>query len=124
MFDDLEDDEELTQYGNRENPPGEPFRLRPRAGKESDISLFAGRKSVDEAAFIISHGRRVGIVGDGVRYTTAGALRRAGVIVARTPTPLNPDHASATLGHDEEWTDDISNRFDESWTTPEWKESL
>lgn len=124
MFDDLQDDEELTQYGNREVPPGEPFRKVPRPGRESAISLIAGHRSVDEAARIVSHGRRGATVGDGVRYTTAGALREAGIKPVRTPTRLNPDHVSATWSDDDVWTKEISDQFDESWTEPEWKESL
>jgi len=123
VSDDLEDDEELTQYGNRELPPGEPFRIKPRVGLEQDISLIAGRRSVEEAARLVSRGRRGAAVGDGVRYSTAGAVRGAGFRVKRTPTLLNPNHVSATLKRGEVWSKDVSTLFDECWTEPEWKES-
>jgi hypothetical protein len=43
------------------------------------------------------------------------------VRVERTPYPLNPDHVSATLDGDQEWTDDVSTRFNACFGEPSWK---
>jgi len=125
VIEDLDDDEVVTQYGNSRYPPGEPFRQRPRPGKESDISLIAGRKTVDEAACLINPRRDRATAGEGVRYANVGRLRHeAGLQVERTPYPLNPDHASATLDGDQEWTDDVSAKFNACFGEPHWKEEL
>lgn len=118
----LGDDELVTQYGNSKYPPGEPFRRRPRS-QESDISLIAGRKTADEAARLVNPRRLGAGPGEGVRYAQVGRLRReAGLRIERTPAPLNPDHVSATLDGDREWTDEVSARFDACFTEPDWKE--
>jgi len=66
----------LTQYG-RSDATG--FRVQPRAGIESGISLIAGRLDVAEAhRLVVRRGSpRPGV--DAVRYATVGDLEDAGV---------------------------------------------
>jgi hypothetical protein len=123
--DELDDDEVLTQYGNRERPPGQPFRNKPRAGKETAISPLRGRLTVDEAARAVNRHRspREGAhPDDGVRYAKVGDLRRAGVRAALSPTRLIPGHVSATLDGEARWTDDVRTGFDACFTETVWKE--
>jgi hypothetical protein len=117
-------DQVLTQYGNRAYPPGEPFRNMPRAArKETDISLLAGRMSVDEAARSVNPRRTEGAhPSDGVRYTTVRTLRAAGFQVEASPSALIPGHVSVTLGSEGDWTDDVRAKLDACFTETTWKE--
>lgn len=121
-MEELADDQVLTQYGNRAYPAGEPFRHRPREGKETEISLMAGRLSVDDAARAVSRGRRSAYPDDGVRYTTAGRLRAGGFKVTSTPSRLIPNHVSTALVGEKDWTESVCAEFDACFTETLWKE--
>jgi|SwirhisoilCB1_FD_contig_31_5709438_length_898_multi_11_in_0_out_0_1 hypothetical protein len=122
-LEELTDDLVLTQYGSRVYPPGEPFRRRPREGKETEISLLAGRIELDEAARMVNRRRREGAhPGDGVRYTTVGRLLAAGFSPTLTPSKLLPNHVSVALGGEENWTETVCARFDGCFTETAWKE--
>src|SRR6185437_13444036 len=91
--------------------------------KEIDISLLAGRMSVDEAARTVNWRRREGAhPDDGVRYTTVGRLRAAGFRVEASPSALIPGHVSVTLGGEGNWTEDVKAKFDACFTDTTWKE--
>lgn len=123
MEDDLGRDEWLTQYGNRAYPPGQPFRNRPREGKETRISLVRGRLSVDDVARKVNRHRTEGAMpGDGVRYVKAGVLHDAGFQAEASPSRLIPDHVSVGLAGEGDWTEDVSAGFDECFIEAIWKE--
>lgn len=113
----IEDEQTLTQFGSKELS----FRNEPRTDEgETDISLLAGSFTADEAIGLLTRWRRGAWGEEGVRYTTAGALRRAGFHVKPTPTPRNPHHVSVVL--DREWVDDDCVRFNACFDEPVWKE--
>jgi hypothetical protein len=114
-------DEVLTQYGNRTYPRGQPFRNRPRPGKETAISLIRGRLSVDEVFRVVNRGTDKAYDDDGARYTTVGELRAAGFRVGATPSRLIPGHVSVTLDDETAWTDDVCVTFSACFTEPAWK---
>jgi hypothetical protein len=103
----LERDTVLTQYGRHE-PGG--FRVRPRRGIETGVSLIAGRLRPEVArALVVRRGiYRPGV--DAVRYTTVGDLADAGFDVRADPTPAIPDHVLVRFPG--EWDDDVGERFD------------
>ena len=123
MEDELGNDEWLTQYGNRDYPPDQPFRHRPREGKETRISLVAGRLSVDDVARKVNRHRTEGAMpGDGARYVRVGVLRDAGFLVEASPSRLIPDHVSVGLAGEGDWTEDVSARLDGCFSETMWKE--
>lgn len=97
----------LTQYG-RSDATG--FRVRPRAGIESGISLIAGRLGVAEAHHLVVRrgSPRPGV--DAVRYTTAADLEDAGFRVRSAPTRAIPGHV--LVDHEGQWDDEVAERFD------------
>jgi hypothetical protein len=96
----------LTEYG-RLDVTG--FRIRPRAGIESGISLIAGRLDVAEAhRLVVRRGSpRPGV--DAVRYTTVDGLEDAGFRVRPAPTRAIPGHV--LVDHEGEWDDEVAERF-------------
>ncbi|MFG3681818.1 hypothetical protein ACGF5H_17110 [Micromonospora chalcea] len=106
----LRDTTELTQFGDAE--AGFRNRLRASLG-ETEMSLLMGRQNAIAASLLITKGQYSLAA---VRYTTAGALRRAGFEVVHTPTRGNPLHVSVfpqigTHGPTE-WTDTMATSFD------------
>ncbi len=97
----------LTQYGRR-TPGG--FRVRPRPGIETGVSLIAGRLRPEVArALVVRRGiYRPGV--DAVRYTTVEDLTDAGFDVVADPTPAIPDHV--LVRYEGRWDDDVAERFD------------
>lgn len=97
----------LTQFG-RSDATG--FRMRPRPGIESGISLIAGRLGVAEThRLVVRRGSpRPGV--DSVRYTTVGDLEDAGFRVRSAPTRAIPDHV--LVDREGEWDDEAAERFD------------
>jgi hypothetical protein len=97
----------LTQYG-RSDATG--FRVRPRAGIESGISLIAGRLDVAEAhRLVVRRGSpRPGV--DAVRYTTVGDLEDAAFRVRSAPTRAIPEHV--LVDREGQWDDEVAERFD------------
>lgn len=85
-------------------------RLRMRhAPRDSDgLSLIRGRLSTQSAAQYVRR-TKWAYRGDGVRYTTVGALREAGFRVKATPSRRNPIHVSVC--YETEWTDDVTSAF-------------
>lgn len=80
----IEDAETLTQFALRAGD----FRTAPRDDREVDLSLLRGKQSTLEAARYVLRDddpdpKRVARAG--VRYSTAGALRKAGFAVVHTP---------------------------------------
>lgn len=126
MKEELSDDGWLTQYGNREypaDPMGRPFRNRPREGKETKVSIVAGRLSVDDVARKVNRHRTEGAhPADGARYTRVSTLRAAGFRVEVAPTRLMPEHMTVTLDGEGDWTDDVSAKFDACFSETVWKE--
>lgn len=124
MDDEIDDDEVLTQFGNRLDPaePGHPFRRKLRDSDFDGISLLRGRLSPDEAALLVT--RRPAADGHGVRYVSAGALRAEGFHVNSTPTKRNKRHVSAIMGVGVKWTEAVGERFDSccNGEPPVWKE--
>jgi hypothetical protein len=110
----VESPEALTQYGNRIHltEHGSVFRNRPRVADADGLSLQVGALPplrIRQAAM-----RRSTRDGDGVRLTTETILKQAGFTVMRTPTRMNPGHASVRF--DGEWTDEVAARFDSCFT--------
>lgn len=124
-FDELPDDAVLTQFGNRLNPGFciVPFRNQPRP-EEKGLSLTLGRRSVKEMVDLLYRGRRSAMLHDGVRRTTAGQLRAAGFSVVHDgrDSKSNPNHVSAYLDGDTDWTDDESSLFNDCFSEPIWLE--
>jgi hypothetical protein len=115
---DLKDDEVLTQYGNRHKPSGGPaFRREPRWDREQALSVIIGDAAPKQAAVAIGLNHRHG---DGVRRTVVGKLRAAGFYVRHAPSAINRDHA--LVGRDGEWTEEVSQAFDECFDKPEWED--
>jgi hypothetical protein len=116
---DLADSESLSQFGNHFKPEGGPaFRRAPRWGKEQAISVIAGRIGVKRAAVLVRGNVHPG---DGVRHTVVGRLRGEGFAVRHTPSPMNPDHVSVSYPGD--WTEKVSQAFDDCFEVPKWEES-
>ncbi|MEU7004791.1 hypothetical protein [Nonomuraea sp. NPDC046570] len=121
----IADDEVLTEYGDRDRPvKGKPFKDHPvRPDIKNAVSLMRGKLTVDEAVANFPNRLAVAREGEGVRYTTAGALREQEFRVEYTPSEWNPSHVSVeNLDARREWTDDDSARFNECFGEPEWKE--
>jgi hypothetical protein len=115
----LANEEVLTQYGSCANPiDGCYFRNHPRLRLEEDVSLLLGRLTVEQAKSSISGA--VIRTSDGVRYTTVGALRHAGFVVAHTPTAGNPRHVSARANS--VWTAAHQEAFDAVFSAPTWQD--
>lgn len=112
--DPLEREAWLTQYGRRD---ATGFRMRPRPGVETAISLIGGRLAAEDAhRLIVRHGRFRSEL-DTVRYVRVRDLVDAGFRVRRDPTPLIPQHV--LVEYEGEWDDDVAERFDTSFRQPE-----
>ena len=103
----LEPDTVVTQYGRHEVGG---FRVRPRHGIETGVSLIAGRLRPEVArALVVRRGiYRPGV--DAVRYAAVVDLTDAGFDVVADPTPAIPDHV--LVRSPGEWDDDVAERFD------------
>jgi hypothetical protein len=115
----ISDDADLSQYGERSS--GESFRFRDRTRAEvgeTDISLILGRVSAEEAARLVTKTCRPYAA---VRHTTAGQLRGKGFYVRHTPTRKNSQHVSVTLPQKDEhaeWDDNLAKIFDQCFADP------
>lgn len=116
----LDDAQVLTQYGNARRPKdGPPFRKQPREKDQGGISMTKGRVSPAEAHRFV--GLQAPREGDGVRWTTVGILRKAGLRVDPKPTQANPNHVRVTPAGGAEWTDQHADLFDGCFTEdPAW----
>ena len=105
----IRDDEFVSQYGSLRKDP--VFRARPRPGSpmRRAMSVTIGRRSAAEMALFVD--RTPDPATDGVRYATAGELRKAGFQVVHTPSRANRDHASVEW--DNEWDDTVAEKFNE-----------
>ena len=111
----LPDDLELTQYGNRNRPVGgPPFRREPRDRDRGAISMTRGRVGPAEAHRVV--GLQSPRPGDGVRVTTVGTLRAAGFAVDPRPTQANPNHVVVSLVGGTDWAKQHADLFDECFT--------
>jgi len=121
----IADDEVLTEYGDRERPVnGKPFKDRPvRPDVKNAVSLMRGKLSASEAVANFPNRNSKARKGEGVRYTTAGALRERDFRVEYTPSGWNQVHVSVeNLDAKREWTDDDRARFNECFGEPQWEE--
>lgn len=115
----INDDQELAQYGSSTRPKeGPAFRSQPRADRDKGgLSMIRGRVAAAKAHMIV--GMQAPRPGDGVRHTTAGMLRQAGFIVEHDPTQVNPDHVRVTVRGD--WSIERAKRFEGCFTEePDW----
>lgn len=111
----LEDDQALTQYGNKQYPKGgPPFRKQPREKDQGGISMTKGRVSPGEAHRFV--GLQAPRGGDGVRWTTVGTLRAVGFQVEPKPSQANPNHVRVTPEGGVMWTDQHAELFDGCFT--------
>jgi hypothetical protein len=121
----IADDEILTEYGDRERPVnGKPFKDCPvKPHIKNAVSLMRGKLTVSEAVANFPN-RGSGVrKSEGVRYTTAGALREHGFRVEYTPSEWNQVHVSVeNLDAKRLWTDDDSARFNACFGEPQWEE--
>lgn len=106
----LVDDDELTQFGEH----NEPFRnnLRPEIF-ETELSLILGRQSARDVGLFV---RRHSSPKDRARYTTVGLLRLANFTVRHTPSPGNPLHVSVELPGEGPWDESLETEFDKCFT--------
>lgn len=120
----LEDDLELSQYGNNTRPKGGPaFRSLPRDRDKGEVSMTRGRLSAERAHSVV--GLQAPREGDGVRWTTVGRLRGAGFVVIPKPTQGNPNHVVVSTVGGGDWAPDDAERFNQCFTEdPEWRESV
>jgi hypothetical protein len=121
----VEDDELLTQYGNKSRPiDGRAFKNRPPFPDEvNELSLLSGQHSVTAAAALIRTARSSPSPGSGVRYTSGARLKRAGFHARHTGNNRNPLHVSVMcLDETHVWTDDDSEKFDACFDEPVWGE--
>jgi len=78
----IADEKALTQFARNANK----YLSEPRYHREREISLLTGRLTIEQAArYVLRSVFAKDIERASVRYTTAGALRRAGFAVLHTP---------------------------------------
>jgi superfamily I DNA/RNA helicase len=121
----VEDDEVLTQYGNKNRPiGGRAFKNRPPFPDQiNELSLLSGKQTVAAAAALISTTRDTPSPGSGVRYTTGARLKRAGFFARHTGNNRNPLHVSVMcMDENHNWTDDDGEKFDACFDEPVWGE--
>lgn len=108
----VSDDEVLTQHGKSGKPFQNTLRqLRHPPGPERDMSLILGAADAVEATKLRFGYPQRDYSKYAVRYTTAGALRRAGFRVEHTGRyPGNPYHVSVFAEGD--WGPDQASAFD------------
>jgi hypothetical protein len=121
----IEDDERLTQYGNRVNPIcGRPFKNRPPYPDECNaLSLIRGERTIAEAVSLIRTSRSDTVPpGAGVRYTIAARLKDAGFALRANGNNRNPHHVSVICMDEKRiWTEDDSMQFDACFEEPLWE---
>lgn len=114
---DLPADTELTQLGSKRADDKPSFLNKPRENVDYDgLSLTAGKETIEEAFPKVF--RRPARAGDGVRYTTVGALTSKGFTVKRTPG-RNPNHVSVSKN---KWSGKDVQAFDSCFDEPAWME--
>jgi hypothetical protein len=109
----LADDERLTQFGSRREPP--TFRSAPRQSDMGALSMLLGELTVEQAAYYVRRTRKPAVdnggnVVDEVRHASVGGLRGATFSVYHSPHPRNPLHVS--VEHEGIWDDDVREAFD------------
>jgi hypothetical protein len=109
----VRDGDELTQFVTKDL-----LRDRPHS-EEQELSMLLGMLSPMAAVTCIIRKRSSVVPTDGVRYTTAGALRSAGFEVASTPEKGNPLHVSVRCPQD--WDDDVAQVFSSCLGAPIWE---
>lgn len=116
----LSADEELSQYGSKRRPiNGHYFKRKPGPYDTDGLSMSRGRIEPKNACTLV--GQLVSQPGDGVRYTTVGALRGAGFQVRHTPNQGNPGHVS--VSRPGVWDQEVQETFEGCFTeAPQWVE--